>query len=392
MTIFSRRKKWIDPLGLSRDCGIATGCRYLESFFPAAWRRTPRTGNSVIALRRLCSFGRSVGLGICLAGTQALGQAAAPNPAATSALGPPLGILTQAPVGPQPIRLLIGMPPGSGVDQVSRIFAEGMTHQLSRPVIVENRTGARGNVAAEEVARASPDGNTLGIVTSTTLLLSRHLSRQLGYDPQADLTPISRVAGLPFLVLGSPGQAVRTIGDLVEVLKARPSTCGTPGAGTIQHLALELLVRSVGARCDFVHFRGAAGAVPELLNGGIQVYVHSAVIGLPLMREGRVRLLAVTSPHRSALFPETPTVAETVPGFEAETWLALMGPRGLPESLLARLEAAAIAVARDAALVQRLRTLSAEPIAGSRAELAATIRAQDSIWGPVARAAGLTTD
>jgi len=319
------------------------------------------------------------GLGLCLASAQAV-------PA--NAVGTP----TQGTGGPETIRLLIGLPPGGGVDQVSRIFAEALTQELSKPLHVENRTGARGNVAAEEVARAAPDGNTLGIVTSTTLLLSRHLSRQMGYDPQADLTPISRLAGLPFLVLGTPGQAVRTIGDLAELLKARPSTCGTPGAGTAQHLALELLVRSVGARCDFVHFRGAAGAVPELLNGSIQVYVHSAVIGLPLVREGRLRLLAVTSRNRSALFPETPTVAETVPGFEAETWLALMGPRGLPEAILARLEAAAIAVARDAVVVQRLRALSAEPIAGSRTELAATIRAQDSIWGPVARAAGLTTD
>lgn len=294
--------------------------------------------------------------------------------------------------GREPIRLLIGLPPGSGVDQVSRIFAEAFSQRLHRPVLVENRTGARGNVAAEEVARAVPDGNTLGIVTATTLLLNRHLSRQMDYDPQADLTPISRFASLPLLVLSAPGQSVRTLPDLLEVLKARPSTCGTPGAGTAQHFALELLTRSVGARCDFVHFRGLAGALPELLNGSVQVYVEAAVIGLPLVREGRLRLLAVTSRTRSGLFPEAPTVAETVPGFEAETWLALMGPRGLPDSVLAKLEAAAMAVARDASVVHRLRALSAEPIGGTRSELAATIRAQDSIWGPVARAAGLTTD
>lgn len=300
--------------------------------------------------------------------------------------------LAQGQEARESVRLLIGLPPGSGVDQVSRIFAQALSERLQRPVLVENRTGARGNVAAEEVSRAVPDGNTIGIVTSTTLLLNRHLSRQMGYDPQADLTPISRFASLPLLVLGAPGQGVRNLAELMEILKARPGTCGTPGAGTAQHLALELLIRSGGARCDFVHFRGLAGALPELLNGGVQVYVEAAVIGLPLVREGRVRLLAVTSRTRSALFPETPTVAETVAGFEAETWLAVMGPRGLPEPVLAKLERAAMAVARDAGVVQRLRGLSAEPIGGSRSELAATIRAQDSIWGPVARAAGLTTD
>ena len=291
-----------------------------------------------------------------------------------------------------PLRLLIGLPPGSGVDQASRIFADALGDRLLRPVTIENRTGARGNVAAEEVSRASPDGNTLGIVTATTMILNRHLSRQMGYDPQADLTPISRFASLPLLVLGPAGQNIRTIGELAEILKARPGTCGTPGAGTAQHLALEMLIRSIGARCDFVHFRGLAGALPELLSGGVQVYVEAAVIGLPLVRDGRVRLLAVTSRSRLALLPETPTVAETVPGFEAETWLALIGPRGLPDSILAKLEAAAIAVARDAVVGQRLRALPAEPIGGSRGELAATIRAQDSIWGPVARAAGLTAD
>lgn len=306
--------------------------------------------------------------------------------------GGPVAAQAPAPDGREPIRLLVGLPPGSGVDQVARVFAEAMEKVLFRPVLIENRTGARGNVAGEEVARAVPDGNTLGVVTATTMILNRHLSRQLGYDPQADLTPISRFAALPLLVLGPPGQGVRTIAELADILKARPSTCGTPGAGTAQHLALELLIRSMGARCDFVHFRGLAGAVPELLTGGIQVYVEAAVIGLPLVREGRVRLLAVTSRTRSALLPETPTVAETVAGYEAETWLALMGPRGLADSVVGKLEAAAIAVARDVAVVQRLRALSAEPIGGTRTELAATIRAQDSIWGPVARAAGISAD
>lgn len=127
--------------------------------------------------------------------------------------------------------MLIGLPPGGGVDQVSRIFAEAFGQRLFRPVIVENRTGARGNVAAEEVARSVPDGNTLGIVTATTLISSRHLSRQMGYDPQADLTPISRFASLPLLVLGAPGQGVRSIADLVEVLKARPGLAGRLGLG-----------------------------------------------------------------------------------------------------------------------------------------------------------------
>jgi len=291
----------------------------------------------------------------------------------------------------EPVRLVVGLPPGSGTDQVARILAESLAERIGRAIAVENRTGARGNVAAEAVARSVPDGNTLGAITAPTLVLSRHLFRQMGYDPQADLTPISRFAALPLLLM-TGGTGPKTLPELADALKSRPASCGTPGAGSVPHLALELLLRTIGARCDLVHYRSAAGAIPDLLAGTLQVYVEGAVIGLPLVREGRVRAVAVTSRTRLALLPETPTVAETVPGFEAETWIALMGPRGMAEPLVAALEAAAIAAARDPAVVRRLRAISAEPVGGGRAELAATIRAQDSIWGPVARAAGVTAD
>lgn len=292
----------------------------------------------------------------------------------------------------EPMRFLVGLPPGSGVDQMGRLLAEGLSRELGRPVTVENRTGSRGNVAAEALSRANPDGSVLGVVSAGTLVLNRHLSRQMGYDPQADLTPISRFAAQPFLVLASPRDGARTLGDVLDNLRGKTGTCGTPGAGSTQHLVLHMLVRSAGARCDFVHYRGMTGAIPDLLDGSLQVYVESAVIGLPLVREGKARVVAVTSRVRSALLPETPTVGETVPGFEAETWIALMGPRGMAEPQLGQIEAAAIAVARDAGVVNRLRAIAAEPVGGTRAELAATIRAQDSIWGPVARAAGVTAD
>jgi tripartite-type tricarboxylate transporter receptor subunit TctC len=296
------------------------------------------------------------------------------------------------PPGAEPIRVLVGFPPGSTVDQIARAVAAGMATRLHRPVEVENRTGGRGNLAGQALAAAVPDGNTLGIVPASILVLDRHLTRQTGYDPQADLTPISRLAATPLLVLAPAGQGVRSIADLADALKARPGSCGTSGAASISHLTLELLLRTLNTRCDMIHFRGRTSVVSELISGGIQVYVETAVIGLPLVREGRVRPLAVTSRARSPLLPEVPTVGETIPGFEAETWVALMGPRGLPEVLAKQFEAAAIAAVRDPAVAGRLRALAADPVGGTRAELAATIRAQDSIWGPVARAAGVTAD
>ena len=300
--------------------------------------------------------------------------------------------LSAQPIPSDQVRLLIGLPPGGGVDQVARLLADGLSRQWGHPLVVENRTGARGNVAAEALARGEPDGRLLGAISSGTLVLNRHLSRQMGYDPQADLTPVSRFAALPLLVLGGGRDGPRTLGDLLENLRARTMSCGTPGAGTLGHLALEMMLRSTGTRCDVVHYRSVNAAAQDLLQGSLQVYVESAVTGLPLVRDGRARILAVTSRTRSALHPDVPTVGETVPGFEAEIWIALMGPKGMAEALVARLEAAAIAVARDPAVVHRLRAMSAEPVGGTRTELAATIRAQDSIWGPVARAAGIAAD
>ncbi|MCX8133850.1 MAG: tripartite tricarboxylate transporter substrate-binding protein [Roseococcus sp.] len=314
--------------------------------------------------------------------------AAAAQPQPPASLPGPIA----PPAGAEPIRLLVGFPPGSTVDQLARVVAQGLSQRLMRPIEVENRTGGRGGLAAETLGRATPDGNTLGIVPASLLVLDRHLARQLGHDPQADLTPISRLASIPLLVLAPPGPGPRTIPELADALKARPGSCGTSGAGTVSHLALELLLRTLNVRCDMLHYRGRNGAVAELISGGVQVYVESAVIGLPLVREGRVRPLAVTSRARSPLLPEVPAVGETIPGFEAESWVALMGPRGLPEVLVKRFEAAAIAAVRDPAVAGRLRALAADPVGGSRAELTATIRAQDSIWGPVARAAGVTAD
>lgn len=303
---------------------------------------------------------------------------------------PGVGRAGEPPAGP--VTLLVGMPPGTPTDSIARVFAEALGRQLGRPIEVENRTGARGNLAAEALARAAPDGQTLGIVSASTLLLNRHLFRQMGHDPRTELTPISRVVSVPLVVLVAADTSLRTLGDLADNLKARPGACGTAGAGSVQHLTLELLLRSLGARCDMLHFRGARGAFPELISGGVQVYVESAVTGLPWVREGRLRPLAVTSRTRTTLLPEVPTVGESLPGFEAELWLALMGPRGLPEALMARFEAAAIAAAREPAVVGRLRALGADPVGGTAAELVATMRAQDSIWGPVARAAGVTAD
>ncbi|MFH5925498.1 Bug family tripartite tricarboxylate transporter substrate binding protein [Roseomonas xinghualingensis] len=291
-----------------------------------------------------------------------------------------------------PIRLIVGFPPGGGIDLLSRVMGEGLAARLGRTVVVENRTGAGGNIATDAVAKATPDGNTLGAVPAGPLVINRHIYRSMPFDPLADFTPISRFAAIPVVFLAAPRSGITDIASLRATLEKGPLPCGTPGAGTTQHLAVSLLMRELRRQCTIVHYRGTGPALPDLLNGTIALYTDTVVTGLPPARDGRARAIAIASPTRSALAPEVPVVAESVPGFVAETWLALVAPRGLPEAQAARLEEAMIAMARDPAVVARLRELGAEAVGSTRAELAETIRGQDAMWGPVAKGAGVTAD
>ncbi|MBR0645847.1 Bug family tripartite tricarboxylate transporter substrate binding protein [Plastoroseomonas hellenica] len=294
--------------------------------------------------------------------------------------------------GAPPIRLIVGFPPGGGIDLLTRVMAEGLAARLGRTVVVDNRTGAGGNLAADAVAKAAPDGNVLGAVPAGPLVINRHIYRSMPFDPLRDLAPISRFAAIPVVVLAAPGFPARDIAGLRAALRAGPVACGTPGAGTTQHLTIALLMRAMGTECTVVHYRGTGPALPDLLTGTIQIYVDTVVTGLPPTRDGRARALALASAQRSPLAPEIPVISETVSGVVAETWLALMGPRGLPEALATSLEAAAIAVARDPMVVARLRELGAEAVGSTRTELASAIAAQDAMWGEVAREARVTAD
>ena len=291
-----------------------------------------------------------------------------------------------------PIRLVVGFPPGGGIDLLSRLMGEGLAARLGRTVVVENRTGAGGNIAADAVAKAAPDGNTLGAVTAGPLVINRHIYRTMPFDPLADLAPISRFAAIPVVFLATPGAGITDVASLRTALARGPLPCGTPGAGTTQHLATVMLMRALGAGCTIVHYRGTGPALPDLLTGTIALYTDTVVTGLPPARDGRARAIGIASPARVSLAPDVPAIAESVPGFVAETWLALMAPRGLPDATAARLEAIMVALARDPAVAARVRELAAEPVGSTRAELAATIRTEDAAWGPVARAANVTAD
>jgi tripartite-type tricarboxylate transporter receptor subunit TctC len=315
----------------------------------------------------------------------------APVVVAVAALLPSLSAAQEPQRGP--IRLIVGFPAGGNVDLPARIAAEALTARLGRGVEVENHLGRAGDAAAAAVAQAVPDGTTIGFVP-VAVTIARHFSRDAGYDsrdagydPRTGFTPISKFAAVPIVILVSPDLAARDIRGLGDALRAQQAACAA--SGNFLHLATALLVRDLGADCRIARYNDNASAIADLQAGRAQVYVNLAPTTMPALREGRVRAIAVASPQRIALAPEVPTVAETVPGFEFEAWMALVGPRGMPEVVTTRLERAAMEATRDPSVSARLRELGAEPVGSTAAELAATIAAEDARWAAAARAAGL---
>jgi tripartite-type tricarboxylate transporter receptor subunit TctC len=238
------------------------------------------------------------------------------------------------------------------------------------------------------VARAAPDGSTLGLL-APSFPAARHVSRDLPFDPLNDFTPISLIVTAPVLVLAAPDLPARDLRELGELLKARTVVCATLGEGTFLHLSLVLLTRALGGECRPDHTPSPAAVMADLQAGRVHLYFSAAAAALPAVRAGRARALAVASLARVPAAPEVPAVAETVPGFEVEAWYGLAGPRGMPADAAARLERVAMEATRDPALVARLREAGAEPVGSTGAAFAERLRAEDAKWGEAARAAGL---
>ncbi|NMJ42043.1 tripartite tricarboxylate transporter substrate binding protein [Roseomonas sp. JC162] len=294
----------------------------------------------------------------------------------------------------RPIRWLVGLPAGSGPDMLTRLLAERLAAQLGRPIVVENRPGAAGNIAAAALARAPADGSTLGTLLAATVAINRHLYRDLGFDPARDFTPISHFASFPGVLLVHPSVPVETLAEFAAWARAQPQAplCATGGAGVVPHLALAWLMREIGARCEFVHYRGSPEAQRDLIAGRVGVLMDGLPTSLPGLAAGRSRGVAVTSLRPSALAPDLPTIAASLPGFEALSWIAVGAAAGLPEPLAAQIEAAVAQAMQDPALLERFRALGVEPAASGRAALAARIAAEDARWGTVVRDVGITLD
>jgi tripartite-type tricarboxylate transporter receptor subunit TctC len=293
----------------------------------------------------------------------------------------------------RPIKLVVAFAPGGNTDLTARLLAERLAATLGQPVVVENRTGAAGIVGAESVARSAPDGYTLQLATNSTHAVHAELYRgRLPYDPIESFTPVSRTTRGTHILAVHPSVEAQDVRSLIALAKARPGhlTYGSGGNGQSSHMSAEMFSRMTGIEMLHVPFRSTAPAATALLGGQIHVMFDPFSSAFPQMRAGRIRALAVSSAERHPLAPDLPTVAETLPGFESDTWDGIFAPAGTPAPIVAKIEAAVRAALADQALLTRLSASGLLPYPGGPDEFAAFQRAEIAKWGRLIREANIT--
>jgi tripartite-type tricarboxylate transporter receptor subunit TctC len=243
----------------------------------------------------------------------------------------------------RPIRMLVGFGAGGSTDVAARIMAQKMSELLGQPILVENRTGASGLIAAEDVAKSPPDGYSLMMASQTVLAVAPRLYRKAAVDPLKDFVAVAYCGASPLVLVVNPSFPARTTADIIAMAKAEPGKIifGTGGVGTTPHIASEMFQHAAGIKMTHVAYRGEAGAINDLVAGQIPAMFAnlSAIAGQ--LKAGTVRALAVTSPERAPSAPDISTVAETLPGFAADTWFGIVAPTGTPRDAVAKLKAAA---------------------------------------------------
>lgn len=308
---------------------------------------------------------------------------------------PAFRVLAQANWPERPVRLIIPFPPGGSNDIIARFLAESLRDRLGQPFLVENRSGAGGNIGADIVAKATPDGHTLLISAPPAFAINEHLYRSMPFNPERDLSPIALVASVPIVLMVPAESPARSLTDLIAMARREPGrlTFGSSSIGGTNHLAGELLKNLAGIDIVHVPYRGAAPAMTDLIAGRLQLYFDNMPGVLPQVREGRVRALAVAGAERAAALPDLPTMAEAgLPGFEASSWFGMAAPAGTPAALTARINAAVLAALAEPVLRERLASAGAEPGRLDVEGFTRFVAAERARWGRVVRASGASAD
>jgi tripartite-type tricarboxylate transporter receptor subunit TctC len=294
----------------------------------------------------------------------------------------------------KPIRLVVPFAAGGSTDVTARVVAAALGDRLGQPLVIDNRPGAGGNIGAELVARATPDGYTLFMATSGIIAANKALYRSLPFDPERDLAPISQIAFVPNVLVVHPSVPAHSIAELIALAKRAPGSLnfGSAGSGTSQHLAGALFAARAEIEVVHVPYRGGAPAVTDLVAGKLQFIMSPLVEVLSQIRASALRPLGITTRRRSPLLPEVPTIAETMPGFEIALWNGIMAPAGTPMPAIQRIAKEAAAVLRTEELKGKLAEQGSEPVGSNPDDFATFIRSEIPKWTEIVRLSGATAD
>ncbi len=290
----------------------------------------------------------------------------------------------------RPVRVIVNVTPGGGVDNVARIVAQHYHATWNQPFVVDNRTGAGGSIGIELVAKSAPDGYTLLICSSG--IVTNAAYRPQNYDPIRDFQPVSNLTSTPYLVVVSPSLPVKSIKDLIDLARSKPGAVSyaTSGAGSITQLGAELLPMLTGTKMLSVPYKGVADAYPAVISGEVNWMIGAAISSLPLVKAGRLRAIAITTAQRSKALPDLPTVAESgVPGYEVVGWFAMFAPARTPMALVEKLSAEAKRGLERPDFARMAEAQGTEILGSSPQELARVVRAEMEIWHKVVGSSGI---
>jgi tripartite-type tricarboxylate transporter receptor subunit TctC len=309
--------------------------------------------------------------------------------------GPAPGAHAQSNYPTRPIRLLVGFAAGTAPDVGARILADKLAEALGKSVVVENVLGASGNVAGERVARSEPDGYTLALAANSAVVINPSLFPQMSYDPVTELAPITQVFGYANILTVNKDVPVTNVRELVELARARPGTLtiGHAGAGTTLHLCAELFRSMANIDLQFVPYRGGVNLLSDLLGGQITMYFSTPPTILPLARDQRVKVLAVSSLQHIAAAPDLPTMAESgFPGFDVTVWFGLMAPARTPTTIIGKLNREAVRILALPEIRRRFDDIGTEAIGNSSAEFSAAIASEAPRWAKFINQTGIRMD
>jgi tripartite-type tricarboxylate transporter receptor subunit TctC len=294
----------------------------------------------------------------------------------------------------KPIRMVVGAVPGSPTDIIARVLGQKFAETLAQPLVIDNAPGAGGNVGADRVAKAAPDGYTLGTLGFGPLVVNPSLYK-LAYDPMKDFAPVAQLNALPNMLLVHNSVPAKSVKELIGLAKAQPGalTYASGGSGTSTHLAPELFKSVAGLDIRHIPYKGVVSAIPDLMGGRVTMIFFPMSVGVPLAREGKLRALAVTSLRRSAVAPELPTIAESgYPGFEVTGWNGLVAPARTPPAIIRKLHLETVKMLQLPDVRARFDELGVEGIGNSPSEFAAIIKSEIPKWAKVIKDAGIRQD